>query len=399
MLPSRTPLIRSTLAIAALATIAGIAPAQGGGTITERKILTYTDSNLSILDGNSTGARYLAPVLMGPDITVGQKTIGAIAELVTPEVDGYPFFYIPSYSLGKTGAALTFDGRVKLGISVRPWIDRGSLSYKYVAGVDLTYPRLPVTGQQATVTANFVGCPGSSYSTTNPGIGLEFSPVGYIRGKATADAWFLGENLYTGSVYDFTSGSENGTPIKWKDSKTGQDTSLLRLDGVDAADRINDALRVFNLVGNPVPIGAEIAVPNLETRSSGISRDGTLEARTFSKFLSVQTDLAGWTFGLLPGPIGTALTAAVSGNFPVPATDYRVNWDFAKTYANLDVGLIARGWLRPSTNPLTLPKVRLVVRNAKTGAIVPSTQFGPNGAGDTSFPSRAVFTMPAEGVK
>lgn len=367
---------RTSLAIAALGVlVVGLSGSARAQSTTQRRLVTYTDKNQSIWAPGTPGSQLLPAILIGPEFTIPTTKIGDIGELFFPEVDARPLFFIPRTSLGKYGMKIEFGGAFKAGITVHPWYDSGSLDYTYIAGVDVTFPRLPIKGSLTTVTAKFAGATGSNYATTSPQLGAQFGAIGQVSGYANSEAWFANKQLFGGQVFNFDTKSPDNPGEKL----------IGDLVKFDIPQDVNRAIRELNNVVNPIPIGAEISRPILETKSSYVKPDGTMEARAFGKFLSVQTDLAGWCFALIPAPGGEIAKRLLSGDYRVPGTDYNVAWDFCRTWANLDVGFIEKNSLGPSAT--TLPKITLVAKNAKT-AIVLAT--GTDGS--------VTFTMPDEGV-
>lgn len=330
-------------------------------TVTQRVFAHYNLSGISAWPNGSSTATKLSSTLLGPTWSFGPTQAGGLFDLEIPSfsIAGYTF---PSVDLGKTGAEMTFGGSGQLGLQATPWYNGGTLDVSYGGGVSLTYPEFPTAGSSVTVKAAFAADSGSSFTTYSPDFGISLAAAFQISGYASSSGYFLGDQLWSGSLFpSFSVGGSSPKPI-------GQFTDFANLN------QINSLVNAIN----PSPVGASISIPTVAANAFSPDSKGVLQAASFGKFLSVQTDALSW-IALLFGDAKPVVFDVLQGNYTVPDTSLQLSWDICKAYADLDIGFNGTYTLVP------LPQISLTAYDS-TGKVV--AQGG----------STLTFKMPATSV-
>ena len=170
-------------------------------------------------------------------------------------------------------------------------------------------------------------------------MGVGMDGVCNLSGNASSTGWFLGDTVWDGNLF---------TPFSTQNRAT-----IIPMTTLTPGDHLNQvaaAMNGLNLV-NPLPISASISVPDLAVVGNTVATStGALSGTTFSTFCTVETEAMSWILMLVPGAKGVVSGLALSGSYPVPGTGAVVGWDFAKIYADMNLGFTADYRVTPTAS-------------------------------------------------
>ena len=331
--PRSRRLARTLAALTVLAALAAHANAQGfsrsfGFKPVKKSGMSVWPNGQKAGDGNR--------VFIGPEWNLDGQSWDAYGDLTIPSID-FGFYKTPEFNLGRTGFQVKFGGVGKIGFDVLPHYDGGTMDLSFGGYVSVSgLPSLPLAGRAYTLKLRY-GTSGSSWlSVTTPDVGIAVDGVFNLSGSASSTGWFLGQTLWNGKIFDpfSTTNTKNILPMT---TISGEQVSYIAnvLNGLNAVD--------------PVPVGATISVPDISVEGYTVNTTtGVLSGKAYSTFLTVETDAKAWPLMFFP-PAKAAVGLLLDGSTTVPGTAAVVGWDFAKIYADLNLGFTADYRITPTS--------------------------------------------------
>ncbi len=274
-------------------------------------------------------------------------------------------------SIGLQASGETYGA---VGFKFKPYYSGGNISYQYNGSVAvITDSALPIPEKPAHVNVGFALGAGSYYSTTSPSIGLGAAFTAAAYGRASVSGAF------------FTPPSKvwSAGPASYPSSMSTRDAMMKAIQpspNLTAADQVipltgtvvngasiltNTSLAGFNgwvgallgKVGSPVSV--TVSVPNLAANSKTNTATNSLSSSVYSPFVDLQLDL----MALVSALTGESLPIdkVLSGNYAVPDTDYQIQWDIAKVFADVNFGFQENVSMGPVQTTLGLTAFNLPV--------------------------------------
>ncbi|GEM_PF-3838088 len=352
-------------ALAALSVLVTQASAQSNDRFTYTINTQYKASGLSALGDGAIGT--IDTPLIGPTIAL-DKAYGSKASIDIPAIN-WGLFMTPAAHLGYLGAEAKVILNGKAGIQVTPRYSGGLLDYTYNALVTLDMPRYPAAGKSVTI--NFsTGAAYCNLHTTAPTFGATFEAVADIKGSIDGSAYFFSDKPFASGYHAFNASAPNQLIGDFDITDGG-------------AQKLADKLNYQAGLVNPTPIGVSGYIPVLTAGPASVDGSGTVNARGFAKFLSLDTSLMDLMLAFIPDGAAKKALEITQGDYMIAGTNYEVNWAICKTAANMDVGLDGFYSLAPINKSVTL-----AIKDVNGNVVVPTS----------STDHSVTFTMPSGGI-
>ena len=217
-------------------------------------------TGISVWPSGEDAGNNLSSVFIGPSWNLNGRSWDAYGDLTIPAIN-WGLFTTPAINLGRTGFQLRYGGSAQIGFDVKPSYNGGLMNLTYTGAVTVAgLPSLPVVGQQINLTLSYRTVNTSNFSVTTPTFGIGMDAVCSLSGNASATGWFLGQVLANGDLF---------TPFS-----VDQRSQIFPLTTLTQGDHVNQVAAALNglNIANPLPISAQIAVPDLAVTGTPSTR-------------------------------------------------------------------------------------------------------------------------------